>query len=49
LNINVKEPKPVKDYIRLQGRFRHLKDPDIELIQEETNRRWDRIRKLCSS
>ncbi len=47
LNIPVKEPKPIKDYIRLQGRFRHLKDEDIALIQEETNRRWERIRKLC--
>ncbi len=47
LNIPVKEPKPMKDYIRLQGRFRHLKDEDIALIQEETNRRWERIRKLC--
>jgi pyruvate/2-oxoacid:ferredoxin oxidoreductase beta subunit len=47
LNIQVKEPKPMKDYIRLQGRFRHLKDEQIQEIQENVNRRWDSIRKLC--
>jgi pyruvate ferredoxin oxidoreductase beta subunit len=33
LTLKVPKLRPVKDYIRLQGRFRHLMDEDIELIQ----------------
>ncbi len=29
--------RPVKDYIKLQGRFRHLGPPELEFIQERVN------------
>jgi len=35
--------KPVKDYVKVQGRFRHLKDADIERMQREVDRNWQRL------
>ena len=32
---------PVKEYIRLQGRFRHLRDEDIEYMQQRVDREYD--------
>src|SRR5512137_2827702 len=43
--IKVKERKPVTDYIKLQGRFRHLKPEDIAAIQAEVDREWERLMK----
>ncbi len=42
----VPKRKPVKEYLRLQGRFRHLTDKDIEEIQEFVNKEVERINKL---
>lgn len=41
------EPKgtPVADYLRAQGRFRKLTDADIEHIQEQVDKNWDRLMK----
>jgi len=36
---------PVEDYIRRQGRFRHLGGADIARIQDETERRWQSLQK----
>jgi len=47
LNIKPREKKPVDDYFRLQGRFRHLKDEDLKFIQEAVDHNWDRLLKLC--
>jgi pyruvate ferredoxin oxidoreductase beta subunit len=33
--------RPVEDYLKLQGRFRHLTPADIEKIQEYVNREWE--------
>ncbi len=45
-NINV-EPKnlPVEEYLRLQGRFSHLTDEDLQAIQETVDREWERLLK----
>ena len=43
--IKVKERKPVVDYIKLQGRFRHLKPEHIEAIQATIDREWERMMK----
>ncbi len=42
--INV-EPKglPVEEYLKLQGRFRHLTPEDIKLIQETVDAEWERL------
>jgi len=40
------EPKniPVRDYLKLQGRFSHLKDEDIEKIQHDVDLRWKHLK-----
>ncbi len=45
VNIKPREKKPINDYIRLQGRFHHLKDEDIQRMQGEVDRNWDRLLK----
>jgi pyruvate ferredoxin oxidoreductase beta subunit/2-oxoisovalerate ferredoxin oxidoreductase beta subunit len=37
------EPTPVVDYIKAQGRFRHLTDEAIEEIAREVERNWQEI------
>lgn len=44
------KPKPIEDWIKLQGRFRHLFIPQkdvkkLEEIQDYTNKVWERYRK----
>lgn len=47
LNLKVKERKPIAEYLKLQGRFRHLKEEEIEIIQKEVDERWAKILKNC--
>jgi pyruvate ferredoxin oxidoreductase beta subunit len=43
--------KPVKEYLQVQGRFRHLFTPKnekiIEEIQRQTDEKWKRLLKKC--
>jgi len=34
---------PVEEYLRLQGRFSHLKEEEIKMIQENVERSWKRL------
>ena len=47
LNRKPKELKPVADYFKGQGRYRHLDETLTALIQEKVNERWERLVKLC--
>jgi pyruvate/2-oxoacid:ferredoxin oxidoreductase beta subunit len=47
ISIKVKERKPINDYLRLQGRFRHLKEQDIADMQAEVDRKNERLLKSC--
>jgi len=51
LSIKVPTPKPVEEFLKLQGRFRHLFQPEfrdeINKIQDYVNRNYERIAKLC--
>ncbi len=40
--------KPVADYLKAQGRFRHLTDPDIAKIQDRVNKEWSKLKQLAS-
>ena len=46
INRKIKNPKPVKEYLGLQGRFRHLSEEDIVFIQKEVDSSWNRLLKL---
>jgi pyruvate ferredoxin oxidoreductase beta subunit len=37
LNIEMDKRKPVIDYLKPQGRFRHLKPEDVETIQHQVD------------
>ena len=43
-----RKPKglPVVEYLKLQGRFRHLTEEDVKLIQKEVDRNWQRLEKM---
>jgi len=43
LNIRPKERKPIDDYLKLQGRFRHLTDNEIAIMQKEVDSRWENL------
>lgn len=50
INYKPKEKVPIREYTKLQGRFRHLKgekgDEIHKIFQEEIDRRWERLLKL---
>ncbi|MEM2916977.1 MAG: thiamine pyrophosphate-dependent enzyme [Candidatus Bathyarchaeia archaeon] len=53
LNLNIKNPKPVEEFLKLQGRFRHLFSPKrredlLALIQQRVDENWNRLQKLTS-
>jgi pyruvate/2-oxoacid:ferredoxin oxidoreductase beta subunit len=48
VNLKLKDKKPVDDYLRLQGRFKHLKPEQIAGVQAEVDARWERLLKGCS-
>jgi len=46
------EPTPVRDYLKPQGRFKHLNDEEIAEIEKDVERKWQRLlarEKLLSS
>ena len=49
LNLDFPELLPVTDYMKLQGRFRHLKDDDIAIIQQHVNQKYAELRELAAA
>ncbi len=47
LSIKLKDKKSVDDYLRIQGRFRHLTEEEVDYIQAEVDKKWKRILALC--
>ena len=41
----MKERTPIQEYLKLQGRFSHLKNPEIESIQKTVDKQWERLQK----
>ncbi len=40
----VEDPTPVDDYIKLQGRFRHWDEEDMNLFKEQVELRWNELK-----
>jgi len=51
LNYKPKERKPIKEWLELQGRFKHLFSPEnkhiIKEIQEDIDKNWDSLLARC--
>jgi len=45
LNRNPKEFAPIETYLSKQGRFKHLKASDINVIIEQRDKKWRKMRK----
>lgn len=48
LNMMIKQRKPVDEYLRLQGRFRHLQPEQVAAIQAQIDTRWEHLLKGCT-
>jgi pyruvate ferredoxin oxidoreductase beta subunit len=44
LNVDRPKLKPVEEYLKLQGRFRHLLDGEIAKIQEHVNEEYTKLK-----
>ncbi len=49
LNADPPELKPVKEYLKMQGRYRHLSDADIEKIQAMVNADYARLKEKVAA
>jgi len=41
-----KERKPVEEWLKMQGRFRHLTQEDLKKIREIIEAKWDYYKKV---
>ena len=44
LSFDLPKLRPVNDYLKLQGRFRHLSDADREKIQQKVNEDYSELK-----
>ncbi|MFC1965364.1 pyruvate synthase subunit PorB [Chloroflexota bacterium] len=49
LNVNIAKRKPVNDYLKLQGRFRHLSEETIKEIQDRVDKEYTKIMENVAS
>lgn len=53
ITVKANNPKPVVDWLKLQGRFKHLFAPGNEALlaelQEDVDRQWEKIQMRCES
>lgn len=47
ISVDFENLKPVNDYLKSQGRFRHLSDNEIAHIQNRVNWEWTRLKDLA--
>ncbi|MEM0360646.1 MAG: pyruvate synthase subunit PorB [Candidatus Diapherotrites archaeon] len=43
---DITEPKPVEEYLKAQGRFKHLTPEQIKEIQAQVDKEWAKLKKL---
>lgn len=44
ITVDVKKPQPVETYLSLQGRFKHLSEEEIDVIQKSVDENWQRLK-----
>jgi pyruvate ferredoxin oxidoreductase beta subunit len=49
LTVDVPRMRPVKDYLKPQGRFRHLREPYVNFIQQQTQERYQLLLDKCEA
>ena len=49
INIKPREKKPINDYLKIQGRFRHLSEAEIAYLQGEVDKKWEKLLKQVNS
>ncbi|WP_297490087.1 3-methyl-2-oxobutanoate dehydrogenase subunit beta [Thermococcus sp.] len=42
-----KEPKPIEEFLKLQGRFKYMTKEDVEILQRWVNHEWEKLKKLA--
>ena len=50
ITLDIRKPKPLEEYLKLQGRFKHLLDPKnkyiVDKMKEDIERYWKRLKML---
>jgi pyruvate ferredoxin oxidoreductase beta subunit len=50
INIKVTKPRPLEEFLEVQGRFRHLFEPEnkhiLEILKQQVEENWNRLLKL---
>jgi 2-oxoisovalerate ferredoxin oxidoreductase beta subunit len=46
INKKISNPKPVEEYLKEQGRFRHLSAKEVQYIQNQVDNNWSRLVKM---
>ena len=53
LNYKPANKKPIMEWIKPQGRYKHLLKPEnqkiVEVIQNNVDREWEKLKKLCGA
>jgi pyruvate ferredoxin oxidoreductase beta subunit len=49
LNVSPPQLKPVTEYLKLQGRFRHLSEESINMIQERVTKEYNKLKERCAA
>jgi 2-oxoisovalerate ferredoxin oxidoreductase beta subunit len=42
-----KEPKPIEEFLKLQGRFKYMTEEDIQILQNWVLHEWEKLKKLA--
>ncbi|HUV75125.1 MAG TPA: pyruvate synthase subunit PorB [Dehalococcoidales bacterium] len=49
MNVSPAQLKPVAEYLKLQGRFRHLTEDSINKIQERVTKEYNKLKEKCAA
>jgi pyruvate ferredoxin oxidoreductase beta subunit len=49
LNKNPKEFASASEYLKKQGRFKHMSDEDIQIVIEQRDKKWERMRRVWNT